>query len=174
MYRDSDSVVTEKDSSIMVWIRVFPVVMRLARSLYSISLIFGKWLTRRRWSMLGYVAIIVVVLFVAFLIIRGAKPQPYAVGGLYSVLVGPGEYGVVKLLAHDPRGVHLAVYGEKFGKRPRSVDPKVLTVSGDHLPMIRKGFACMMPLLIDRIEVGEDELKGYRKWVSRGGSYNNK
>jgi hypothetical protein len=123
--------------------------------------------------MLGYVAIIVVVLIAAFFIIRGTRPQPYVVGGIYSVLTGPGEYGVVKLLVHDPRGVHLAVYGEKYGKRPKSVDPKALTVTGDHLPMPRKGFACMMPLLVERTEVAEDELNAYRKWVSRGGSYNN-
>ena len=108
-------------------------------------------------------------------------PRALAVGDICAVDSGNGGFGIVKILRLDPSIVHVALYGNKFSQRPSHVDTRILQFGqiGEegangigHLPLSRATFAQWHPVRIERAEVTEDELFGYRMWVEhRGGTW---
>lgn len=125
-----------------------------------------------------WIAAAVLVLIVVFRLARNA--QKLRVGGLYSVLAGPREFGVVKVLAFDKTGVHVRLYKNRFNSRPTRknlpelrlgrIDEDGLPGIG-HLPIAKKIFYRWQPLFILQQEVMDDELEGYRVWEEAAGKY---
>ena len=101
-------------------------------------------------------------------------PSPKAsaslqVGGIYSTTDGEGDFGVVKLLAHEDGRCHVRIYKQKFSTRPTTVDVGSLSLGkrGDrdsHYPMVEAGFFEWQPVLITTATVTPDELEGYMSW----------
>jgi hypothetical protein len=94
------------------------------------------------------------------------------VGGLYSVESGDGRFSVVKVLALQPGIVHARLYNNKFGSRPVSIDPAVLSLGSilegnagiGHTPLSLQGFLKWQPVLMMTTMVTEGELVGYNFW----------
>jgi hypothetical protein len=134
----------------------------------------------RRRQMLDYIwiAAAVVVLVLVFRLARNA--QKLRVGGLYSVIAGPREFGVVKVLAFDKAGVHVRLYKNRFNRRPKRknlpelrlgrIDEDGLPGIG-HLPIVKKIFYKWQPLFILQQEVTDEELEGYRAWKEESAKY---
>ena len=112
--------------------------------------------------------------------IREALRKSYnlPVGGYF--WLGGEEPRVVKLLARDDVGVHIATYTNRVETKPDSVDPATLTfaetegssITGiGHMPFSLDTFLSHNPLLIQEGEVADDELDGYRSWKEAGGGY---
>jgi hypothetical protein len=111
---------------------------------------------------------------------KGVAVKPmdeFISGGVYSVESGDGDFGVVKVLVVDDKGVHLRVYKNKYPTRPTAVDLKTLSLGSlndpdgfgmGHLPLSREGFAEWKPALITKDEVRKDELDGYEMWKEAG------
>jgi hypothetical protein len=81
----------------------------------------------------------------------------------------------MKVLAVDSGAVHIRTYANKFPAPPRDIDPSVLSMGeiGDpmgfgigHLPIAKDGFLAEKPLLIKVLPVTDEELAGYRYYLS--------
>src|SRR3712207_1263982 len=81
---------------------------------------------------------------------------PFAAGDLVSVETDRGEYGVMKILATDARGVHARLYVQRFARRPRPEDVGELSTapfgpghdhpfSIGHMPLSHLTFARWQP-----------------------------
>ena len=98
-------------------------------------------------------------------------------GGYYSVIDG-SCFGVAKVLRLEPEKVHIRVYKQRFGGRPRSVDLARLTlgtihdtdgIGAGHVPLLRTTFMRWEPVFVTYAEVKSDELEGYEVWKSNNG-----
>jgi hypothetical protein len=88
---------------------------------------------------------------------------------------------IVKVLRVDDSTVHVALYQNTFSKRPAHVDTNGLDIGRiddegihgiGHLPLSRGTFAAWLPVRIQRSEVTDEELVGYRIWEeSKGGTF---
>ena len=103
-------------------------------------------------------------------------------GDLVSVDTGDGAFGVAKVLAVDPDGVHCRLYVQRFADRPSIVDPEHLTLASmldpqmpfsiGHIPLAHATFAGWAARIIRRdLAVEERELAGYRSWRDAEGGY---
>lgn len=99
-------------------------------------------------------------------------------GGLYSLEDEDGSFRVAKILVLDDSAVHIAIYGNKFSTRPKTVDPASLTFGSVddeegfgmmHLPLAREAFLRDRPVFISQTTVTEEELEGYNMWKEGGG-----
>jgi hypothetical protein len=103
-------------------------------------------------------------------------------GGIYSVVVGDGQYGVVKVLKVDAREarlsvLHVRLYKGRWPERPTQIDPATLTVGSiadadaglGHLPLSLRVFATWRPRLIMVVDVRPEELDGYEEWRKANG-----
>ncbi len=101
--------------------------------------------------------------------------KEWHVGALYSIANGDGRFGVVKVLVLEPEAVHVRIYKQKFDTRPTIVDPQSLTLGGvndkggtgiGHLPLSRATFASWQPFFLSQQTVSDEELDGYKMWMS--------
>ena len=98
-------------------------------------------------------------------------------GGIYSVEIADGKYGVAKVLILEPGIVHVRTYAQRYSSRPASVDEASLTMGTihdkefgvGHLPLQPAGFSAWQPVLIKVVQVRADELDGYEEWKRAGG-----
>ena len=106
--------------------------------------------------------------------------QKIVVGGIYSVSNGENkDYGIVKVIAEDSIGVHVRSFSNKFSTRPKTINLSDLSLGkiGDknpgieHLPILKKVFQSWSPIFITKEPVKEDELVGYKEWLSAKGGY---
>ena len=113
-------------------------------------------------------------------ILRRLLAQPIRVGTLYSVVGGKGYFQVVKVLAVDSGGVHVRLYKNRFGTRPKIVDFATLTLGSihdpdgcglGHVPLTATVFQAWNPEVLAESPVAEAELDGYREWESAKGGY---
>jgi hypothetical protein len=110
-------------------------------------------------------------------------PKPaFNAGDLLSVLTEDGQFGVMKVLAVDDRGIHVRLYAQRFKERPQASDLHDLsTMSGllehgnpfsfGHMPFSYSSFPSWEPQAIGSQPVAEEELKGYRTWQEAKGGY---
>jgi hypothetical protein len=104
-------------------------------------------------------------------------------GGLFATRNEDGSFGVRKVLAVDHVAVHLRKYGNRFDECPSHLDPASLSIGMDfkawlakgspvselaigHFPLAHAGFWDMKPVLLRVDPVGEEELDGYRVWLT--------
>lgn len=115
---------------------------------------------------------------------RSAVARDAVAGQLVSVVAEDGRFAVMKLLAIDPRGVHVRLYVQRFAARPTATELAALELktlpfgpdhdnpfSIGHLPISRSNFAAWQPEPICRSEVTEAELAGYWMWEEAQGGY---
>lgn len=100
-------------------------------------------------------------------------PVELKVGGVYSVVSGNGDFGIVKLLVLKEGIAHIRLYKNKFNTRPNEIDLNSLTLGTirdpdgfgiGHLPIPEREFLSWQPELLAQAEVKEDELDGYKMW----------
>lgn len=106
-----------------------------------------------------------------------------AAGDLLSVALDDGRFGVAKILVVTEGGLHVRLYVQRFGQRPRSIDPGQLSIapfgpghdhplSIGHMPLTHARFAIWQPELIaSGVPVRDEELEGYRIWLDDRGGY---
>jgi hypothetical protein len=99
-------------------------------------------------------------------------------GGIYSIDVGDGTFGVAKILKLEPPVVHVRLYKNKLHVRPASVKLEELSLGTSkdtdrigigHIPSSEKTFAGWKPVLLVKSQVTESELEGYKRWKEAGG-----
>jgi len=81
------------------------------------------------------------------------------------------SYHVIKVLKVDNEGVHIRQYRDRFTVVPEHSSVQSLDVAMGHLPLSYAAFARMDPDLLQKGEVSEEELEGYRYWQEEGGGY---
>lgn len=135
--------------------------------------------------------VILLVSFIAFGIItdladkreeRKASTAPITLGGIYSIKWSEG-YRIAKVVAHGDGVIHLRIYKNDFLPRPRNIGPDDLEIGAKiedvaagkpfklgigHLPIREPGFRAASPVLIEKKDVTEEELEGYRSWKASG------
>ena len=93
--------------------------------------------------------------------------------GAYYSLIDGDRFSVAKVLKLEPDKVHIRVYQQHFAERPRSIDPRALTLGTildrddlgiSHLPLRLETFMRREPLFLTYIEVQPNELHGYNLW----------
>jgi hypothetical protein len=98
-------------------------------------------------------------------------------GGYYSVKDGEC-FGVAKILKLEPDKIHIRVYKQRFGSRPRSVALDQLTlgaiddtdgIGAGHVPLLITTFKRWQPVFLTYSEVKPDELEGYEAWKNHNG-----
>ena len=127
---------------------------------------------------------IVALIFATIFALRSRRHRaanPILAGGLYSVIHGPA-FAVVKVLVLTPGAVHVRLYQQRFGARPKYVDPSTLTLgphddptgfSIGHFPVATAGFLAAEPQHIATLPVEPDELDGFTIWrEAEGGIWN--
>ena len=113
----------------------------------------------------------------------GSRSQPsFHPGDLLSVLTEDGQFGVMKVLAVDDKGIHVRLYAQRFKERPRASDLHELSTkpfpsehgnpfSFGHMPFSHSSFLSWEPQAVGSAPVSEDELKGHRMWKEADGGY---
>jgi len=113
----------------------------------------------------------------------GSTPgKPFKAGDLLSVLTESGQFGVMKVLAVDDRGVHARLYAQRFNDRPQLSDLSGLSVlsvfpehgnpfSFGHMPFSHSSLVSWEPQVLGSEPVSEEELAGYRLWQKENGGY---
>jgi len=111
----------------------------------------------------------------------GDQQAEIAIGGLYAAQNDDCSFGIWKVLAVDGMAVSLRKYSNKFDEAPSRVNPDSLTIGMDmdaflggndgalgigHFPLARIGFWEMKPVLIQVEPVADEELEGYRMWLT--------
>ena len=117
------------------------------------------------------------LLVLAFWLRSRLQPKDPLVGGLYSVQHDEASYQVAKILAVDQKGIHLRLYSQLFGSRPGDVQESLLSLDRfdapvpglGHLPLSRRAFWRLEPVLIRQSTVAPDELDGYEEFVASDG-----
>jgi hypothetical protein len=106
-----------------------------------------------------------------------AQPRP---GALCTVDDGKGSYRIAKVLVVDEVGVHVRLYKNRWKERPEKVDASTLSLGGvddkegmgmGHVPLTKRAFAAMKPVVIGQEEVRKEELDGYHMWKDGSGGY---
>lgn len=103
-------------------------------------------------------------------------------GDLLSVLTEDGQFGIMKVLTVDDRGVHVRLYAQRFKERPHPSDLHDLSTmsalsehgnpfSFGHMPFSYSSFLSWEPQAVGSQPVSEDELRGYRMWQEAKGGY---
>ena len=99
-------------------------------------------------------------------------PEPVA-GGLYSVSDGTGHYRAAKVVAWDADGVHLRLYKNLWGRRPKAVASRSLALGTindpdgfgvGHLVLTKKEFGSWKPVFLSRADLTPDEVASYKLW----------
>jgi hypothetical protein len=126
--------------------------------------------------------------------VLGFLRGPYRVGGIYSVVVDDRGIAIARVLATQWRVVHVRVYSNRYGERPREIDRATLFMTPlrgfaeldlnatrpeerpdpgpfaiGHVPLRVGSFAAWRPRLIAVARVEDEELEGYRTWKEEGG-----
>ena len=123
-------------------------------------------------------ALVLLLLGLAFGCQRHAPETQLVAGGLYTVENDPGKFGAAKLLVYEDGICHVRLYREEFSSRPATLDPAKLTLGGagdkegfslGHIPLREESFRAWKPVLAGKAEVKEEELEGYRIWKEDGG-----
>ena len=112
------------------------------------------------------------------------EPIKLVEGGLYA---NPREdgigYTVVKILKIDDNGYHVKRYSNVFKEIPQKIDVDSLYIIGlddikegeelgiGHLPIGKNNFESWKLTYIEKVEVKEDELEGYKMWREAKGGY---
>lgn len=105
------------------------------------------------------------------LFMMGCSTEEFKEGDICSVDDGDGKIGIVKVLAVEPRVIHLRIYKNKFKGRPKQLDLKELSLGNikdpdgfgiGHAPIDINGFKEWKPELITNEQVSEEELEGYK------------
>jgi hypothetical protein len=105
-------------------------------------------------------------------------PADLRAGDVCSIPGEGGTHKIVKVLAVDRRAVHIRVYKNRFPRRPFRVNTAALELGSihdsdgfgfGHLPLSRAMFGGWSPARIQREQVDEQELDGYRAWQELNG-----
>lgn len=94
-------------------------------------------------------------------------------GNLYGIPDEEGGYGLVKVLAVDPNGIHLRFYMNDFRELPQQVDPENLEWFLGHTPLSKSAWQEVYEgaVFIENVPVTEEELEGYKYWRVEHGDY---
>lgn len=138
-----------------------------------------------KYRIMGYGGIVVVAVCILIIVhsLSSSGRNP-VIGGLYSVKEEDGAYSVIKVLHVDDSTIHLRAYSNYFEERPTELNPEDLYM-GDilediaaidrgekvrmgigHFPLAKEAFPPMEPVFIMETPVSEEELEGYRSWLS--------
>lgn len=110
-----------------------------------------------------------------------SDPNEFRAGDLLSVVADDGRFGIAKVLAVDPQGIHIRLYQQRFAQRPLAVEPGSLTLGSmfdpdgpfsiGHVPLSHAAFRGWQAQRIAAGTVAESELAGYRSWADAEGGY---
>ncbi len=135
---------------------------------------------KRTEKIIGAIIALAVSAAITFWVTRPAARQvrqvsELKVGGIYSVAMEPDQYGVVKILALEPKVVHLRIYKNKFKARPKKLDPATLTMGSildqdgfgiKHYLLTTALFLLWEPAFLGQTPVTKEELEGYQPSVN--------